>query len=81
MRPLTQPSGVAKPALRGFTLIELLVAITVMALIAILSWRRSASTTLGMSGYCSLQATSRPSGSVALPGGCARRRQSLPSAA
>ena len=39
MRPLTQPSGVAKPALRGFTLIELLVAITVMALIAILSWR------------------------------------------
>ena len=39
MRPLIRPSGVAKPALRGFTLIELLVAITVMALIAILSWR------------------------------------------
>ena len=30
-----------------------------------LNWRRSASTTLGMSGYCSLHATSVPSGRVA----------------
>ena len=32
---------------------------------ASLSWRRSASTVLVMSGYCSLQATSVPSGNVA----------------
>ena len=39
MRPLIQSNRLAKPALRGFTLIELLVAISVMALIAIMSWR------------------------------------------
>lgn len=39
MRPLIRPHSGAKPALRGFTLVELLVAITVMALIAIMSWR------------------------------------------
>lgn len=41
-KPLTQPrrrSVEAKAQHRGFTLIELLVAITIMALLAVLSWR------------------------------------------